>query len=130
MAKKCQKTSVKTARHITLPFRHIKAIMRTGKTGKAPTCFHKKTCEIFWQAVSDNLHFWPYFVAKSKTKMVSPIRKFVRIPLVGWQGITAKTADNYDKAHTIRERSAPQAHQCARGIGTEGTSGTAPRECV
>src|SRR5262249_55686849 len=55
-------------------------------------------CEIFLQAVSDNPHFRPFFVAKSKTKTISPIRKFARIPLVGWQGITAKPANNYDKA--------------------------------
>jgi hypothetical protein len=74
-----------------------------------PTYFHKKTCEIFWQAVSDNLHFRPYSVAKSQTKMVSPIRKFARIPPVGWQGMTAKTADNYDKAQSGAPHYAPAA---------------------
>src|SRR5919199_5248003 len=32
--------------------------------------------------------------------MVSPIRKFARIPPVGWQGMTAKTAVNDDKAQS------------------------------
>jgi hypothetical protein len=72
--------------------------MRTGKTGKAPTGSRKKTCEIFWQAVSDNPHFRPFFVAKSQTKLISPIRNFARISRVWWQGITAKPAKNYDKA--------------------------------
>src|SRR5262249_10346806 len=61
------------------------------------TCFHKKTCEIFWQAVNDTIHVRPYFVAKSQTKMVRSM-KFARIPPVSWQGMTAKTADKYDKA--------------------------------
>src|SRR5262249_49114625 len=88
----------KWERTITLPFRHIKATMRTGKTSKVSTCSHKKTCEIFWQAVSDNLHIRPFYVAKSQTKLVSPIRNFARISRVWWQGITAKPAKNYDKA--------------------------------
>ena len=92
------KRPLRAARHITLPLRHIKATMRTGKTGKASTCSHKKTCEIFWQAVSDNLHIRPFYVAKSQTKADSPIRKFARISRVWWQGITAKPAKNYDKA--------------------------------
>src|SRR5215468_10650429 len=41
--------------------------------------------------------FRPYFVAKSQTKMVRSM-KFARIPPGGWQGITPKTADKYDKA--------------------------------
>src|SRR5262245_23271653 len=65
-----------------------------------PTCFHKKTCEILGQAVSDHLHLRPYFVAKSQTKMGSPLRTFARIPPVGWQGVTAKTADKDDKAQS------------------------------
>jgi hypothetical protein len=99
VAKHGAKHYLRTGRHITLPPRHIKATMRTGKTGKAPAFSHKKTCEIFWQAVSDNPHLRPLFVAKSQTKIISPIRKFARIPLVGGQGITAKPANNYDKAH-------------------------------
>src|SRR5215831_4982580 len=55
-----------------------------------PTCFHTSPCEIFWQAVSDNRHFRPYSMAKSQTKMVRSIREFVRIPPIGWQGMTAK----------------------------------------
>src|SRR5712691_2220067 len=69
--------------------------MRTGRTGKERAFFHKKTCEIFWQAISDNPHFRPYFVAKSKTKLFSTTRKFARIPLVDWQGIMAKPANNW-----------------------------------
>ena len=60
--------------------------------------FHEKTCEIFWQAGSDNLHFRPYFVAKNETKLFSTTRKFARIPLVDWQGIMAKPAKNCDKS--------------------------------
>ncbi len=63
--------------------------------------FHKKPCEIFWQAVSDNPHFRRFFVAKSETKLFSTTRKFARIPLVGWQGIMAKPANNCDKAQYL-----------------------------
>src|SRR5882724_2406646 len=59
----------------------------------------KKTHEIFWQAVSGNRHFRPNRVSKSQTNTFSTIRKFARIPLAGWQGIIAKPAHNYDKAH-------------------------------
>jgi hypothetical protein len=98
VAKNGVKRRLKAARHITLPLRHIKAAMRIGKTDKARPCSHKKTCEIFWQAVSDNLHIRPFYVAKSQTKTDSPIRNFARISRVWWQGITAKPAKNYDKA--------------------------------
>src|SRR5262252_4902893 len=83
--------------------------MRTGKTGKVSTYSHKKTCEIFWQAVSDNLHIRPFYVAKSQTKIVSPIRNFARISRVWWQGITAKPAKNYDKAQPGRDRCGDQS---------------------
>src|SRR5262245_8565163 len=98
MTKNSEKPSVEPVCHITLPLRHIKATVRTGKTGKERAFFHKKTREIFWQAVSGNLYFRPDIVAKSQTKPFSTIRKFARIPLADWQGIMAKPANNYDKA--------------------------------
>jgi hypothetical protein len=90
----------KGPRSITLPLRHIKATVRTRKTGKESAFFHKKTREIFWQAVSGNRHFRPHIAAKNKTRTFSTTRKFARIPLSGWQGIMAKPANNYDKAHS------------------------------
>src|SRR5215471_1152897 len=100
-----RKPSVAAVRHTTLPFRHIKATMRTGKTGKERAFFHIKTREIFWQSVSGKLHFRPNIMAKSKTKLFSTIRKSAGIPLAGWQGIMAKPADNCDKAHSGRRKS-------------------------
>jgi hypothetical protein len=83
--------------------------MRTPKTGKESAFSHKKTREIFWQAVSGNLHFRPHIVAKSKTRTFSITRKFARIPLSGWQGIMAKPATNYDKAQWGRVRGVREA---------------------
>ena len=100
MTKNSEKTSVEPVCHITLPLRHIKATVRTGKTGKEGAFFHKKTREIFWQSVSGKLHFRPNIMAKSKTKLFSTIRKSAGIPLAGWQGIMAKPADNCDKAQS------------------------------
>jgi hypothetical protein len=102
MTKNSEKTSVEPVCHITLPLRHIKATVRTGKTGKERAFFHKKTREIFWQAVSGNLHFRPNIVAKSKTRTFRTTREFAGIPLAGWQGIMAKPAINYDKAQNCR----------------------------
>jgi hypothetical protein len=45
---------------IPLPFRHIKATMRTVRPGKERAFSHKKTREILWQAVSGHLHLWPH----------------------------------------------------------------------
>jgi hypothetical protein len=43
----------------------------------------------------------PFYMAKSQTKTDSPIRNFARVSRVWRQGITAKPAKNYDKAHFL-----------------------------
>jgi hypothetical protein len=73
--------------------------------------FSQKNVRDFWQAVSDNLHIRPFYVAKSQTKIVSPIRNPAKINRVWWQGITAKPTKNYDKAQADEQLKKNKAAQ-------------------
>src|SRR6266446_8678376 len=102
MVKNDAKPSMSVVCHITVPLCHIKATTRTVSTGKNSPFSRKNAREIFWQAVSGNLHFRQGIAAKYKTKSSRTTRKLACITLVDWQGIMAKLADNYGKAQDGR----------------------------
>jgi hypothetical protein len=101
MVKNDAKPSMRVVCHITVPLCHIKATTRTVSTGKNSPFSRKNAREIFWQAVSGNLHFRQGIAAKYKTKSSRTTRKLACITLVDWQGIMAKLADNYGKAQSL-----------------------------